>query len=255
VPLVYALEHERGIAHERGIPHALTYAEPSVLAEQLRGGEIDVGLVPTMEYLAGTGECIVPQVSISSCGRARSVKLYSNKPWDEVRVVAAHSASRSSAAMAKVLLQEQYGHEVELRRMAPAVEEMLRCADAALLIGDPCLAAPRSAAARVVDLGTVWENFTKLPFVYAVWACAAKEPLAGLAEMLQEAKRRGVDAIGAIARREAGRAGMSAHEIESYLGIDLNHDLSPAHMEGIRAFARLCVRHELLEETTDVRLA
>ncbi|MFQ5810710.1 MAG: menaquinone biosynthetic enzyme MqnA/MqnD family protein, partial [Armatimonadota bacterium] len=163
VPLVHALEHEGGA-------HDLTYAEPSVLAEQLRAGDIDVGLIPLMEYLAGTGRCVVRNVSISSRGPARSVKLFSNRPWDEVRVVAAHSASRSSAAMARVLLQEQYGHEVELRRMAPDVAEMLRSADAAMLIGDPCLAATDVDAVHQMDLGAAWDDFAGLPFVYAVWA-------------------------------------------------------------------------------------
>jgi chorismate dehydratase len=247
VPLVYALEREGG-AHE------LTYAEPSLLAEQLLAGEIALGLIPLMEYLAGTGECVVPEVSISSRGRARSVKLFANKPWEQVRVVAAHSASRSSAAMAKVLLQERYGHEVELRRMAPDVSEMLRSADAAMLIGDPCLAATEVDAAHQMDLGAAWDSFAGLPFVYAVWATGTEEVPAALPDALVDAKRRGIGAIGEIGRREAGRAGLSASDIERYLQVDLNYDLTPEHIEGSRAFAELCVRHGLLREVGDIRL-
>jgi len=248
VPLVYAIEDQASG------PYELTYAEPSVLAEQLRAGEIGVGVIPVMEYLAGAGERVVPEVSISSSGPARSVKLFSNKLWDEVRVVAAHSASRSSAAMARVLLQEQYGHEVALRRMEPDISAMLRAADAAMLIGDPCLAATHVQAAHEVDLGAVWDNATGLPFVYAVWVSAADELPAGLAEMLVAAKRRGVIAIGEIAQREAGRAGLSAGQIERYLRVDLNFDLTPAHIDGIGRFAELCVKHGLLEEVRDIRI-
>ncbi len=249
VPLVYALEQEASTAYQ------LTYAEPSVLAQQLRAGEIDVGLIPIMEYLAGAGERVVPHMSISSRGRARSVKLFANRPWDEVRVVAAHAASRSSAAMAKVLLQEQYGHEVDLRRMEPNVGEMLGCADAALLIGDPCLAATDVEVAHKVDLGAVWDSFTGLPFVYAAWVSATREPPAGLVETLLEAKREGVNSIGEIAKRKARHTGLSQAEIERYLRVDLNYDLTPAHIDGIRAFADLCRRHGLLDNIREVRFA
>ena len=249
VPLTYALRQAARVRDE------LTYAEPSTLAEQLRRGEISVGLIPTMEYLAGTGECVVPEVSISSCGPATSVKLFSNKPWDEVRIVAAHGASRSSAALAKVLLQEQYGHEVELRRMAPDVDEMLRAADAALLIGDPCLAAADVQVARTVDLGTLWHNLTGLPFVYALWVVGKRKLAPSLTQALVKAKWLGVLSIDNIARQEAGRAGLTQAQIERYLGVDLNYDLTPAHIDGIRTFAELCVRHGLVEQVREIRFA
>jgi chorismate dehydratase len=249
VPLVYSLEQAPPPEYE------LTYAEPSVLAEQLQAGDIDVGLIPVMEYLAGVGECVVPDVSISSRGPARSVKLFANKPWGDVRIVAAHSASRSSAAMASVLLQEQYGQAIELRRAAPDVAEMLRSADAAMLIGDPCLQATDVDVRHKVDLGAVWDIATGLPFVYAVWVSASEEPPRALAETLQDAKRSGVRAIPEIARREAGHAGLSAGQIERYLRVDLNYDLTPGHIDGIRRFAELCVQHGLLEEARDIRFA
>ena len=169
-------------------------------------------------------------------------------------MLAAHSASRTSVALAKVLLQEQYGHEVELQEMEPDLGQMLQRADAALLIGDPCLAAAASTeVAHKADLGAVWDNHQGLPFVYAVWVTAAEQPAKELVLTLMEAKEHGVPAIPEIAKREAGRAGLSQPQIQRYLQVDLNYELKPAHLDGIRAFADLCVRHGLLQKPREIR--
>ena len=50
---------------------------------------------------------------------------------------------------------------------APEPGEMLRQADAALLIGDPALT--YNGPAKIYDLAGEWRKFTGLPFVFAVW--------------------------------------------------------------------------------------
>jgi len=47
-PLVYGLRQQPGVS--------LSFDVPSALAEKLRAGEIDVGLVPIVEYLRGVAK-------------------------------------------------------------------------------------------------------------------------------------------------------------------------------------------------------
>ena len=56
---------------------------PSRLAEQLAAGELDVALIPSVEYLrgAGRGYEIIPGFAIAARGPVRSVKLFSRVPW------------------------------------------------------------------------------------------------------------------------------------------------------------------------------
>src|SRR5262245_11293164 len=63
---------------------------PSRLAEQLAEGELDVGLIPSIEYLRGVdrGYEIIPGIAIAARGPVRSVKLFSRLPWPEIRRLA-----------------------------------------------------------------------------------------------------------------------------------------------------------------------
>src|SRR5262245_47315524 len=70
-PLVYGLE--------RNARYAVRYDIPSECARLLHAGEIDLGLIPSIEYLRGGPYSIVPDVSISSRGPVASVAIYTTR--------------------------------------------------------------------------------------------------------------------------------------------------------------------------------
>src|SRR5260370_40362479 len=59
----------------------LTLDLPSRLADQLAAGQIDVGLIPAIEYFRGNGYSVVPNIAIASRGPVLSVTLFSRVPW------------------------------------------------------------------------------------------------------------------------------------------------------------------------------
>src|SRR5215207_10209609 len=74
---------------------------PSRLADQLAAGELDVGLIPVVEFFRAGTYTVVPDVSIASRGPVLSVTLFSRVPWAEIRTVALDEGSRTSAALAQ----------------------------------------------------------------------------------------------------------------------------------------------------------
>ena len=72
---------------------------PSRLADQLATGEIDVGLIPVVEYFRGEGYTFVPNVAIGSRGPVLSVTLFSKVPWEEIRTVALDEGSRTTRSL------------------------------------------------------------------------------------------------------------------------------------------------------------
>src|SRR5690606_1364263 len=83
------------------------------------------------------------------------------------------SASRTGVLLAQMLLADRFGVDAEYFRCAPDVPQMLRKADAAVVIGDVALRAMYEAPAQgltVTDLGQQWKDWTGLPMVFAVWA-------------------------------------------------------------------------------------
>jgi chorismate dehydratase len=217
----------------------LTLDVPGRLADQLEAGEIDVGLIPVIEYFRAGTYSVVPNIAIVSHGPVLSVTLFSRSPWKGIRKLALDVGSRTSAALAQILLRKRYGVEPELvplplDRAADDVD-----ADAVLLIGDRAMRACLPGFDHAYDLGAEWQEWTGLPFVYAFWAVRAGVDLGPVEEALQEAKRRGREEAGRIAQREAAALGLDAGFCRRYLSNIIHFDMGPREQAGLHHYYML----------------
>lgn len=214
---------------------------PAACSDRLLRGEVDAGLIPSIDAARIPGIRIVRGVGIASSRRVRSVVLASRRPLDEVRTVALDTSSRSSAAMIRILLAELFSAEPEFHPAAPDLSEMLHHYDAALLIGDPALTAELSGL-HVLDLAEGWRRLTGLPFVFAVWATrpeVAPEPFL----WARDYGKRHLDEVVEAARR---RTGLPEALLREYLDGNLHHDLAAEDEEGLAEFFRRAARHGLI---------
>ena len=223
---------------------------PSRIAERLHAGEIDLGMIPSVEYAAGD-YAIVPGIAIGSRGPVRSVSLFHRVPLDRVRRVAVDVSSRTSVALLKVLLRDRLGRDPEYATAAPVVTEMLADADAALVIGDPALYfdgdVPR------LDLGAEWQALTGLPFVYAFWAGRP-----GILEpedivRLQDSLLAGLRALPAIASQYNGHGAGRSAENEAYLRSNIAYGLGAQEVAGLREFYRRAHAAGLIARVPELR--
>lgn len=226
-PTVHGLEGEDGFRVERDVP--------SRVAERLHAGEVDLALVPSIEYAFGR-YAIVPGIAIASRGPVRSVCLFHRGPLADVRRVAVDTSSRASATLVRVLLHARLPRDPEYVGMPPALGPMLAAADAALLIGDPALDT-ESDAARL-DLGEEWTRLTGLPFVYAFWAGPVGAVDRGGVQRLQRALASGLRALPEIAARQAQGDAVRAARYEAYLRDNISYRLDEAERAGLSEFFR-----------------
>ena len=121
----------------------LRFDLPSRCASLLHAGAIDVGLIPSIEYLRGPGGPgdyrLVPDVAIASTGPVASVALYTKRPMSDVRSIALDTSSRTSVALTRVLCARAFRIHPKLEPIGPDVAAMPGRCDAALLIGDVAL--------------------------------------------------------------------------------------------------------------------
>jgi chorismate dehydratase len=221
-------------------PHAeLILDVPSRLAERLAAGELDVALIPVVEYFRAGTYTVVPNISIASRGPVLSVTLFSRRPWAEVRRVALDAGSRTSAALTQILLRKRYGVAPEITPLAMEQHAEDADADAVLLIGDRAMRACLPGFVHAYDLGQEWFDWTGLPFVYAVWAVREGADLCGVDRALAEAKRHGLEAAGSIAHREAPQLNLDAGFCRRYLSNILHFDLGPREQAGLHHFYML----------------
>jgi chorismate dehydratase len=229
-PLTWALDRSPSRWHVR-------YDVPSVCAELLHGGHVDVGLIPSIEYLQGSEYRLVPDVGIGSRGEIATVALYTHKPIRAVRTIALDTSSRTSVALTRVLCEKRFGIAPEFVPHGPDLAEMIEACDAALLIGDPAFDADHEALGlEKIDLGVEWTSMTGLPFIYAAWTGrrAALEP--GDVEALQRAQTDGVAAIDAIAAEYGRGDDAVTRRAARYLRDNVKYGLGREEAAGLQLF-------------------
>ena len=113
-PLVDGLSHSSAFS--------LRFDVPSRCADLLHTGAIDVGLIPSIEYLrspAGASYSIVPDLAIASNGPVASVAIYTTRPMSDVRSIALDASSRTSVALVRVLCARLFGIRPSLEHSSP----------------------------------------------------------------------------------------------------------------------------------------
>jgi len=243
-PLVHGLQS--------GPEYALSFDTPSNLAEKLRLGEIDVGLLPIVEHLRGVGDGFVPGIGIASNGPVRTVKLYSRVPLDSVREVAVDNRSRTSVALLRILLAERYNVLPDFFSFRADLDAMLRDHDAALVIGDDAFR--DDGAPHVWDLGAAWNELAGVPFVYAVWVVRQGVDRDRVAALLHGALESGRAHLDEIAQQATAQYAQAEPVLLSYLRDTLHYTLDERDAQGIETFQRFCLRYNLIRSATPARV-
>ena len=229
----------------------LRYDVPAKCAELLHEGTIDLGLIPSIEYLRRPGYSIVPGLAIASRGPVASVLLFTTKPIHEVRSIAMDTSSRTSVALVRVLCARRFGIAPALEPQGPDLAAMLGQCDAALIIGDNALLARGDNAPlargddaplpECVDLGEEWTAMTGLPFVWAFWAGPAGALSHDDVAALQEARDLGIQRPVEIAEAYfPGRPDLQS-VAASYLRDNIKYHLAEDERAALELFYRYAV--------------
>ena len=223
-----------------------SYHPPSRVADLLASGEIDVGLIPSIEVLRIEGAGIVPGTCVAATREVRSVLLLLRRPIGEVRRIALDVSSRTSVALLQILLAEAWHTEAELEVRAPSEDGVEQGFDAALLIGDPALRVDRSSF-DVVDLAAAWRRLTGLPFVFAVWATRSGLEPSSLSVHFDRSLAEGRRGLEQMIEEASAELGLPPAEIRFYLTENLRFTLGAEEIAGLREFYAKAYQHGLVD--------
>ena len=232
----------------RGSVDLITDTAPARCAEMLVNGEVDAALAPVIEYQRIPNMAIVPDVCVGSRSAVRSVVLVTRtNNLKKVRSVALDVSSRTSAILVKIIFAEFLGSEPQWQDSAPDLRSMLRHSDAALIIGDPAMQIPRNEF-RVFDLATLWNDFTGLGFVFAMWM-TRKEALAKIRPIdFAGARDEGLGNLDHIVARDENLNGLSTDEIRQYLTRNIVFSVDPEMKKGLTFYFELAQKHKLIDK-------
>lgn len=229
---------------------------PSALNRMLRSGELDLGVVSSVEYaLHAENYLLLPGLSISSDGPVGSVMLFSQLPMDQWagRAVEAPFESNTSVALAKVLMHRLWRLDCPLRGEGedPGAAAFLR-------IGDRALTEAASGRwAHVWDMGQQWKQLTGLPFVFAVWAVRRqvadqrRHDVSRLHLMLREARRRGEADLTACAAEAHRILGGSPSAYLRYYNL-LRFGLGPLFRQGLSQFYEFLAQLGVIDQAPEL---
>jgi chorismate dehydratase len=201
---------------------------------------------------------ILPGCTIASKGRVRSLILVhrANQPLTELRSVAADTASRTTVAYARILFHLWGNPKVPFVPLAADLDEMLRRADAAILIGDPALMALEERVNRSErtgeelvyrDLAEEWRTLTGLPYVSAVWGIVSSGPLdETVVQDFLRSRDHGLANIDALVAEWAARLPIPEETIRSYLTGNIHYVLDEECVEGMKGFFRMAAEYGVL---------
>jgi len=251
----------------------LSFTMPSKCAEALRCGEVDVAIIPAIEYQRIENIVALPGMAVAAKREVRSILVVSKTPIDRVKRLALDTSSRSSAALVRLLAAESWRIQPEFVDAVPDPVAMLAQADAALIIGDPALRisvkldflfgkkppegtccqgdpdelpVPGYPALFVYDVAYQWQEMTGKPCVLAIWAGSKNQLTPEVFADFQASKEFGLKRISDIAEAASVKLDLPSSALESYLRDNIDFSLDEENLRGLRLYFEKCAAAGLI---------
>ncbi len=232
-------------------------APPAVLNTMLAGGQLDISPVSSAAYARNRKEwLLLPDLSISCFGKVMSVLLVSRCPFAELdgKSLVLTRDSAAAAALTRYLFASQgICPQFETGKVL-CPDDLPREAGAALVIGDAALKENWAAHFdHVWDLGQVWMEQTRLPFVFALWAVRREfaeenpESVSAVIEKFRRSKLMGEQNISRIIPLASEKLGISMDICDHYYQ-RLHYDLSSLQIRGLERFFDGLYRERIILE-------
>jgi chorismate dehydratase len=258
----------------------LSFTVPSLCADALRTGAADVAIIPAIEYQRIPNLVILPDLSIASKERVRSLLVISKTPIRSAKRLALDRSSRSTQALTKILCANRWNISPEFQEAGPDIAAMLADSDAALLIGDPALRLAIAAEAKakpgrdgqwicegatvgmaqfpvlhVYDVVREWWQMTERPAVLAVWAARAEIATEALAEEFLDSLNFGLEHLDAICKEASAEMNLPEKELKLYLKTNIDYSLDDENRKGLLAYYSYAVKLGLIEKLSPITIA
>jgi len=241
----------------------LSFTLPSQCAEALRHAEADIAIIPAIEYQRIENLVVLPGMAVASRGEVRSILVVAKKPIELAKKIALDTSSRSSAALVRLLARDFWKISPEFIDAAPEPREMLKFADAALVIGDPALRislkmealnskpvgdgsccqgdiedmpVPGYETVFIYDVAYQWQEMTGQPCVLAIWAARREAITQEVIADFEASKRYGMERLREIAEAASIKLDLPPRALERYLTDNIDYDLNEENLAGLRLY-------------------
>ena len=208
---------------------------PAVCADKLVNDEVDLALVPIVVIPSLRESHIISNYCIGANGAVETVCLFSDVPISEIASIYLDYQSRTSVALLKILLEEYWSVDPELKDAELGFEENISGINAALVIGDRAFGLNRKHQ-YVYDLSAIWKEMTGFPFVFAAWVANKKLPQDFIVEFNRSLEN-GLSNIDEAFKKE-GEGYLYCENPKTYLNNRISYVLDAEKLAGMELFLK-----------------
>jgi chorismate dehydratase len=208
---------------------------PSICADKLINGTVDLALVPVVVIPQLKHPYIISDYCIGASGTVDTVCLYSDVPIDKIQSLGLDYQSRTSVALLKVLLKEYWKLNPKFINEEVGFEDNIKGKHAALVIGDRAFTL-NTKHEFIYDLSAIWKEMTGLPFVFAAWV-ANKELPQDFIIVFNKALEKGLSNIDKALALERDSY-PNCENPEDYLNNKISYSLDFEKQKGMELFLR-----------------
>lgn len=236
-PFLYGLNHS-GMINEIDLQLDI----PSVCAQKLIDGKVDIGLIPVAVLPQLKEKYIISDYCIGAEGKVASVILYSKVPLPEIKNILLDYQSKTSVLLVKVLAGNFWKIAPQWIPAKADYENDIEENTAAVIIGDRTFELENKYPYSY-DLAEEWQKLTQLPFVFACWVANKKLPDQFISEFNQALKY-GIDNRAKLIAELAEQNAYST-DIAAYLNINIKYDYDSSKEKALKLFLDYISKMEL----------
>lgn len=263
MPLYYAIEQGKVPVEAK-----MVKGPPTKLNEMFVNGKLDITPISSIEFARHSDIAIIlPNLSITADGNVESILLFSKVPVTELEglQVCLPTSSATSVALLKILFEHYYQAQVNYLVHKPDLNQMLKKADAALLIGDDALIARShlvdvgDESLHITDLGNAWKEFTGLKMVYALWVIHEKftqdnhDYVEEISSAFLQAKEYGFANIPALVEMARDKTGLSDSVLEQYFNT-IRYEFGEDEQKALLTFYDYAYKSGLIDERVKLNI-
>lgn len=217
---------------------------PSKIVAKLSFNLADIGLIPVAGLADLAKYKIISDYCIGAVGKVKTVVLVADVPLNEIENVLMDYQSRTSVLLAKVLAKFFWKKEFRWENTCSNFQhKSITGNTAGVLIGDRVFEV-EGKYKYTYDLSEEWEQFTGLPFVFAVWA-ANKELSAAFENEFNNALKLGLENMKEVVKQE--QKDYPDVDIKSYFTENISYELDDTKRKGMQQFLQLAKKLEPVE--------
>ena len=255
-PIYYGFEH--GSLKDK---YKIISAHPAKLNKMLAEKKLFISAVSAAAYAQNQKNwLILPNLSVSCAADVMSVLFVSKvsvKNLENKKVIIS-AESKTASDLIKLFFCSQNISPNFIIKKINSYKDINSEEQAALIIGDSALAGGWNKNFKYIyDLGRLWNNITKLPFVFALWAVnkefAQSEPqiISNLIKDFKTSKKEGKQNIETIINNSAKKLNIPYLTCKKYFET-LNFDLDDKKIAGLSMFFDRLYKYNIIDKKVNL---